>query len=117
MRTKGSFSYGACFPPKLVTTPTHQSAGQMDLRQSSPVYICVFLEHRCFSFIQPGSSFSPFFFRGGCFGEVGTPTIVSENKKEAEVGGGSTAHPPLTESVAFLRVRLILQGVNQRADA
>lgn len=48
---------------------------------------------------------------------MGTPTIVSQNKKEAGVGGGSTAHPPLIDSVAFLRVSLILQGVNQRADA
>lgn len=31
MRTKGSFSYGVGFPPKLVTTPNHQSAGQMDV--------------------------------------------------------------------------------------
>lgn len=42
--------------------------------------------------------FPPSFSRGGSFGEVGTPTIVSENKKEAEVGGGRAAHPLLRDS-------------------
>ena len=48
---------------------------------------------------------------------MGTPTIVSQNKREAGVGGGIPAHPPLIDSLAFLRVSLLLQGVNQRADA
>lgn len=63
------------------------------------------------------AAFPPFFFRGGSFGEVGTPTIVSQNKKEAGAGEGSTAHPLLIDAVAFLQVGFTLQGVNQRADA
>lgn len=59
----------------------------------------------------------PASFRGGSFGEVGTPTIVSQNKREAGLGGGSPAHPPLRDSLAFLQVSLLRQGVNHRADA
>lgn len=69
--------------------------------------ICVFLAHRCFSFIQPGNSFSPFFSKGGSFGEVGTPTIVSQNKKEARDGGREhIAHPLLIDFLLSCRSTL-----------
>lgn len=57
----------------------------------------------------------PASFRGGSFGEVGTPG-VSQNKREAGLGGGSPAHPRQIRSLSC-KSSLLRQGVNHRADA
>jgi hypothetical protein len=48
------------------------------------------------------------FLREGVFGEVGTPTIVSQNKEEARDGGREhTAHPLLIDSLLPCRSALL----------
>lgn len=49
----------------------------------------------------PPAFFFFFFSRGGSFGEVGTPTIVSQNKKEAGVGGREPSPPTAYRFAGF----------------
>lgn len=99
--------------PKESSAGSEKRAAQMGLSPSA----CFWHTGVSALFSQEAAPRSPASFRGGSFGEVGTPTIVSQNKREAGLGGGSPAHPPLRDSLAFLQVSLLRQGVNHRADA